>query len=208
MAKGIKDLEAELKQRDEHIAELREEINEAEELVGRMEEQVKDADALIETWIEGFEMSPDPEDGIYRPHFDETHDELHEKYVALVRRWNKFVGDYNAVVVPKARGQGRPLHASEAQVAEVLRLRKAGKSLRWIAEELTLSLSTVRTIVGKADGTDRTSKRQEMRRLELNRHDVAAYRARRRTRDGLGKRITAVLKEGRELLKAAKGLGR
>jgi len=74
--------------------------------------------------------------------------------------------------------------------------------------ELTLSLSTVRTIVGKADGTDRTSKRQEMRRLELNRHDVAAYRARRRTRDGLGKRITAVLKEGRELLKAAKGLGR
>ena len=55
---------------------------------------------------------------------------------------------------------GRPLQASEAQCEHVRKLRKVGKSLRWIAEETSLTLSTVRTIVSKADGTDRTSQKR------------------------------------------------
>ena len=39
--------------------------------------------------------------------------------------WNRFVPDYNAIVAP--RNVGRPLAASEAQVATVLKLHKAGK---------------------------------------------------------------------------------
>jgi DNA invertase Pin-like site-specific DNA recombinase len=52
---------------------------------------------------------------------------------------------------------GRPIAASEAQQLEVRKLRKAGKSLRAIADELTLSLHTVVTITSKEAGTDRTT---------------------------------------------------
>jgi DNA-binding CsgD family transcriptional regulator len=37
----------------------------------------------------------------------------------------------------------------------VRKLRKAGKSLRWIAEETSLGLNTVRTILAKANGATR-----------------------------------------------------
>jgi hypothetical protein len=47
---------------------------------------------------------------------------------------------------------GRPLAASAAQCAEVLKLHKAGRSLRGIVEDTNLGLNTVRTIVGKAHG--------------------------------------------------------
>jgi hypothetical protein len=52
----------------------------------------------------------------------------------------------------RAQPVGRPLAASEAQQATVRKLRKAGKSLRWIAEETALGLNTVRTILVKANG--------------------------------------------------------
>jgi hypothetical protein len=47
----------------------------------------------------------------------------------------------------RPRNVGRPLAASEAQCATVLKLHKAGTSLRAIAEETSLGLRTVRTIV-------------------------------------------------------------
>jgi FG-GAP repeat len=61
-------------------------------------------------------------------------------------------------------------------------------------------------IVGgpKADGTDRTQrKREKLRRLELNRARMATWRARKRVRDGLPKRINEALQEGEELVKRA-----
>jgi hypothetical protein len=62
----------------------------------------------------------------------------------------------------------------------------------------------VRTIIGKVDGTDRTSvKRDKLRRRELNRARQATWRARKRIRDGLPKRINDVLKNGEELVKQA-----
>jgi hypothetical protein len=67
-----------------------------------------------------------------------------------------------------------------------------------------LSLRTVRTVIGKADGTDRTTKRMnEVRRLELNRAAMASYRAKKRVRDALPKSINALLQSGPELLKRA-----
>ena len=39
----------------------------------------------------------------------------------------------------------------------MLKLRNDGRSLRGIAEDLNLSLSTVRTIVDRKNGTDRTT---------------------------------------------------
>jgi hypothetical protein len=76
-----------------------------------------------------------------------------------VRRWNKFV----PIINDRKRPVGRPLAASDAQVATVQRLRKAGRSLRSIVAETSLSFATVRTVVGKMDGSDRTSRRETIR---------------------------------------------
>jgi transposase len=81
-------------------------------------------------------------------------------------------------------------------------MRKEGKSLRAIAAKTSLSPRTVRTVVGKAEGTDRTTKRtNELRKLELNRANMAAYRARKRTRDVLPKQITELVNRYRDLVK-------
>src|SRR5438046_8020082 len=85
------------------------------------------------------------------------HNAVIEEYNDLVRRWNKYVPLINRQDV------GRPLAASDAQCAQVLKLRKAGGSLRGIAEETSLGLNTVRTIIGKANGTDRTTKKRRGR---------------------------------------------
>ena len=59
--------------------------------------------------------------------FKQHYFDLIDEYNDLVRRWNKLV----PLVHPQ--NVGRPLAASEAQCAQVLKLRKAGKSLRGIA---------------------------------------------------------------------------
>ena len=172
-----------------------------------MREHVEDSSALIESWIEAFEMQQD-EDGLWYFDQDQLFDRyeiLHEELTKLSLQWNKFVGDYNRTVAP--RGIGRPLNASDAQVKNVRRLRKAGNSLRAIVAETGLGLRTVRTIVEKDAGTGRISKRTNLlRKREIDRLRAADYRARERVRDGLPKRITETRKRGEELVKAAKGL--
>ena len=76
--------------------------------------------------------------------------EIFERYDALQKDWNKFVGEYNSIA-PR-RPFGRPLQASDKQREDVLRLRKDGMSLWEISDELTLGLSSVRTIIDKKDG--------------------------------------------------------
>jgi hypothetical protein len=87
---------------------------------------------------------------------------------------------------------GRPLHAGEAQCIAVQPLRKAGTSLRGIGAQAGLGVRTVRTIIARTDGTDRTSKRVTTLR-ELNRQRMISWRARKRTRDSLPKRVTDAL---------------
>jgi hypothetical protein len=73
----------------------------------------------------------------------------------------------------------------------LLQLRDAGASLRSIAEETSLGFRTVRTIVEKRAGTDRTSKKNgKLRRRELDNARMASWRARKRVRDALPKQIT------------------
>src|SRR5439155_16090338 len=116
----------------------------------------------------------------FRPWMQER-SEYHDKYMALLHKWNRTVTLFNAKI-GQPSGTGRPLEASESQRAEVLRLRKAGASLRGIAEETNLGLRTVRTIIDRKHGTDRTSKRHEIRRIEINRQEETRRRVRERTR--------------------------
>ena len=151
------ELRTEVERLNEQIKELRQERGEALDLVDQMREQVEDSNALIDSWIEVFDMEQG-EDGVWL--FDsqqrklwQDHAALHEAHQKLIRQWNKFIGEYNSTVAP--RDLGRPLQASDAQVKEVLRLRKAGTSLRAIAAQTNLGFRTVRTIVEKMAGTGR-----------------------------------------------------
>jgi hypothetical protein len=192
----IADLENEIKHRDRRILELKREVDEAQTLIAEMREQVQDCNDLIDRWIEAFDMTLNDK-GTYAlaPWVAKLESYL-DKYNALVAQWNRMVPKYNAAVV--AQGIGRPLAASEAQQRQVLAMRKEGKSIRAIAAKTSLSLRTVRTIVGEAEGTDRTTKRtNELRKLELNRANMAAYRARKRTPDALPKQITELVNRDR-----------
>jgi hypothetical protein len=89
--------------------------------------------------------------------------------------------------------------------ATLLKLRKRGLALRVIAEETNLGLNTVRTIIDQRDQRDRTS----VKHLERIRRDMGeerTWQSRKRTRDGLPRRITAAQQQSAELLKEAKGL--
>lgn len=210
-ATRIADLDAELKIRDEKIRMLQSELGEARDMVDRLREQVEDAHQMVEQWISVFDMTQD-DAGIWQ--FDRRQTDLWNKYEALldrhsklVRQWNKYTTAFNAKVAPQ--NIGRPLGASDAQQAEVLKLRKAGKSLRAISQSTGLGFRTVRTIVAKEAGTDRTTKRyQELRRMEFDRQRAAAFRARKKAMETIPKAVAASQKQATKLVKEAKGLGR
>jgi hypothetical protein len=125
----------------------------------------------------------------------DEHEDLRDRYNKLVRRFNKYIANVNPV--------GRPI-ASDAQQAEVVRHHKAGKSARWIAEEMTLSRRTVTTIIDKLDCSDRTSTAHRLRLgLEPKRKDWRPAAMAR-----FPKRAAKHFAKGRSLLKEAKGLGR
>ena len=63
----------------------------------------------------------------------------------------------NSTLRNPSGNRGHPLAAGPGQIADAKRRSKAGRSLRLIAWETNLSLSTVRSIVDKADGTDRAT---------------------------------------------------
>ena len=200
----IQELEDALKDAERRTAEMKGERDEANALVERMIENVQDCNALIASWIEAFDMELN-DDGkwSFEGNLAERYTTLLHDHRALIKEWNRFVPDYNAAVRP--RPAGRPLDASDAQCAEVRKLRKRKLSLRSIAEATNLSLRTVRTIVDRANGTDRAT----IKRLEkvdpMNAAFIAA-KARKRTRDALPDRISKVLADADVLKKTAKGL--
>jgi hypothetical protein len=213
----VGELQDELKQRDRRIEELRQEIDEQRDLIRRMEESIEDADNVIERWKETFDMTQTESGGwTWEPFWDE-HNALVETHNDLVRRWNKYV----PVINDRTQPVGRPLAASEDEQGRVLKLRKAGKSLRWIAEETELGLGTVRTIIDKANGSDRATRRrwQKVHPGEVwrertyepigridNRQLAARWKRQKRTGDALPKQAQRVVEEGRDLIKEAKGL--
>jgi hypothetical protein len=86
------------------------------------------------------------------------------------------------------------------------RRRKAGQSLRDIADETRLGFQTVRTVVDKAASVDRATLAR-IQRIAPDMLAEAGERSRKRTRDALPRRINAALKDCAELRKRAKGIG-
>jgi helix-turn-helix resolvase-like protein len=197
----IEALEDELKQRDRRIVELKQELDEQRDLIRRFEEHAEDYTAVLERWKETFDMT-ETENGAWTwaPFWKEWND-LVVRYNERIRKWNKAVPLLNRQPV------GRPLAANEAQCATVRKLRKAGRSLRTIAEETNLGINTVRTIVDRVDGSDRTSIRHR-ERIEIDQKEATTGKRRKRIGDALPRQAQAVVERGRALLKEAKGLGR
>ena len=146
------------------------------------------------------------DDGLWSfPEFVNTANKYHDQYVELLRDWNRIVPEYNAAVSVNKRNVGRPLAASDAQIATVRKLRAEGLSLRAIAEETTLGLKTVCTIVDKGAGVDRTTIKH-LKCIDPDRAAERLWQARRRSRAALPKRIAAIEKANAELRLEAKGL--
>jgi hypothetical protein len=197
----IADLERELQLKDERISELKDEIDESRELVRKMEEHAQEHNEYLETFITAFGLTLNDDDKWENGEFITGYRALVDQYENLRGRYNKLVGDFNRYAVPP-RPVGRPIAASEAQQAQIIKHHKAGRSPRWIAEEMTLSRRTVTTVIDKHHGTDRTTtKRRQRLGLEPKRKDW-----RPASMDRLPKRATEHFEKGRELVKEAKGL--
>jgi hypothetical protein len=201
-ADRIAELEDALKERDRRIAELKRDVDKERDLVHRMDEHLRDAGDMIDRWKHAFEMALNDEGmWVWDRSFVEG-DEWFAKYDALLKEWNRFVPEYNAAVLK--RNVGRPLAASEAQRTEVRRRRKRGESLRAIADETSLGLQTVRTIIDQGAGVDRTT-RKHLARIDPERERQRAWQAKSRSRKALPKQIAAWEKTASELRQEAKG---
>jgi hypothetical protein len=210
----IAELEDELKQRDRRIADLKRDLDKERDLVARQDEHIRDADDMVDAWIQAFEMMPN-EDGVWvwKESFVRG-DEWLKKYVALLKEWNDMVGEVNslgALVIDRRlagtlakREPGRPLAADAGQRAKVFELHDEGTSLRDIAAETKLGLQTVRTLIGKITGTDRTSRK--LARIAHDRARERQWQAKSQSRKALPKRIAAWQKTATELRKEVKGL--
>jgi hypothetical protein len=199
----IAELEDALKEKERRLQQVKVDLDRANDLVERQNEHVQDCHDVIDSWIEAFGMELDERGNWTYAKWLSAGEMWHDKYVTVVQEWNRFVPEYNATV--RRRNVGRPLAASDAQRENVLKLRKAGKSLRAIAEETSLGLNTVRTIVDQRDQCDRTS----LKHLERIRRDMGekrTWQSRKRARDSLPRRINVLQRQSDELRKEAKGL--
>jgi hypothetical protein len=184
-----------LRQRDRELAELRREKDELTDLICRFDEYVAEINAALETWQQAFDMELDDDGKWSLGSWWDRHSDLVDRYNALVRRWNR------PVPLVDERDVGRLLKADEEEVAAVERMHKEGMSLRAIAEEMELGVNTVRTVVGRINRSDRTTKKRCPREL-------AHQKSQKRTAAALPKRMQAAIETGTELVKEAKGLGR
>ena len=195
----IADLERELQFRDRRINELKNEIDGLRQAVREMEDWVTERDAYLEHFITTFGLELD-NDGHYRNgNFIRDHQQLFNEHNDLISRYNKLVRRFNANIV-RVQPVGRPIAASEAQQDRVLKLHKAGKSPRWIADEMGLSRRTVTTVITKSEGTDRTTSRHRLRLgLQPKRKDwrQAAIMT-------LPRHATELRKDAKKLLKEAR----
>jgi hypothetical protein len=156
-----------------------------------MREHIEDRGSVIEGWADAFELELQ-DDGNYSmgPFWDRYNKHVDE-FNDLVRQWNRYADS------TWQRNVGRPLAASDAQCAQVLKLHKKGMSLRGIVDETSLGFQTVRTIVSKQIGADRTTKRH---RLALDPGSKRILRA----GNAMPGQVNRLLKAGRDLVKEPK----
>ena len=87
------------------------------------------------------------------------------------------------------------------------RRRQAGPTPRQAGGRAIGRRASVRTIIGRINRNDRTSK-QRWERIQLDKAEQAHWTRQKRTGDALPRRAQAVVETGLELVKEAKGLGR
>src|SRR6516165_9741537 len=116
----VTDLERELHFKNERIAELKNEIDELHHLVQRMEEHAQEHDEYLETFITTFGLTLNDDNKWENGEFIEKYNTLIERNSELIDDYNKLVRSFNrniAMVQPV----GRPIAASEAQQAQILK---------------------------------------------------------------------------------------
>ena len=161
---------------------------------------------MVERWREAFDMQLS-DDGTWGwKDWITRQEEIYGKYRALLAEWNRFVSEYNAVVAPKRRNIGRPIAAGPGQIAKVRQLRADGMSIRKIAWETNLSERTVRSIIGKAEGSDRATLARLERLAPETRAEVIKHRREANDRRVVEKQVNGFMKTAPELRKRAKGL--
>lgn len=200
----------ELKRRDERIGELRDEIDEMRDLIRRQREHIEEDTNYLEGFITTFGLTLD-EDGKYiNKDFIKHHVEFADQVVEWIDKYNRLVGRFNKLLDENndlrgnKRPVGRPIAASKTQQAQVLAYHKEGRSIRWIAESMTLSRRTVSTIIDKADDVDRTTTK---RRVKLGLPTKPKPKRGKWSFSQLPKQATALVESARELDTEARGLG-
>jgi hypothetical protein len=210
----IERLKAEIELRDHRIKLLTEERDAERKLVAEMRdhvenanERIEDGQNLIQSWVEAFEMTLGDDGKWEWPEFVRTHNDAVDRYNKLLRKWNQNVADFNAVHESKARPHGRPLLASPAQCDRVRKLRYEGRSYRDIVDDTGLSMRTIRTIIARGTGADRTIRRHaELQKITIDRAEQTRWRARRRTRDRIPSQLNHWLKATEESVKTGRDL--
>jgi hypothetical protein len=203
------ELEGALDLAEHRIRELRKEIDDQRDTITKMRENVEDLLALNHDWAEVFDM-PLSEDGKRTWSGDLFNQlaqvsRLHDEHEELLRDWNRLVTKWNASGLTEPLPPGRPMKASADEQQMVLEHHAAGLSLRAIADETGLSLRSIRTVIGKATGTDRSTKREaKLRTRRLKAERQRAWRQRRASIEALPRRLNEALETGAELVKLAK----
>ena len=127
--KRIAELEAIIKQRDARISELTADVHSSWSAVSRANENSHEWAELLDSVRDAYARDDE---------FWVRHEALCDERDELIKKWNKFVPEYNRAVAVKRRDLGRPLAASRAQRSDLLKRRKAGELLRSIADETYL----------------------------------------------------------------------
>ena len=203
-------LQDELKRCNERIAELRDERDEYRDLIRRQREHIEDATGYLENFVTTFGLTVTEDGGYTNSDFIERHCELIRSEDKLITDYNKLVGRHTALLDENnnlrgnQRPVGRPVAASETQQTQALAYHKEGRSIRWIAESMTLSRRTVSTVIDKADDVDRTTTK---RRVKLGLPTKPKSKRRKWSFSHIPKRATTLVEDARELDKEARGLG-
>lgn len=199
----------ELKRRDERIAELRDEVDENRDLIRRQREQIEEDDSYIENFITALGLTVNA-DGYYtNGEMIEQYNELsddNDKLYAHLKKMNQCIEALvreNDNLRDRQRPVGRPIAASKTQQEQALAYHKEGRSMRWIAEAMTLSRRTVSTIIDKTNGNDRTTTK---RRVKLDLPTIPKPKPRKWSLH-LSKQANTLRESARELDKEARGLG-
>ena len=195
----IDELEEELRQSKNQVKHYKDEIAGLTDYLVKAKDWIEETNDHHQQWMDVLQMVQD-DDGMWSmslPYAD-----LIEDYDKLLTTWNNLARRWNREVAPQP--VGRPLAASDDQVKQVNKLRKKGRSIRGIALDTGLSLSTVRTIINKEPEAAR--KQKAKRKQELNRLRAAEYRARVKQLKMLQKQTPAIHEDLQDVITAGKGL--